>query len=62
MTRKPPLPECRELLVEILEIMKGRFSIQGRGLYDEAVFRGLREGWLRDAIERIETTEKGQGA
>lgn len=64
MKRSKPLPECRELLIEILEIMKGRFSIQGRGLYDEAVFRGLRDGWLRDAIERVETTEneKGQGA
>ena len=58
MKRNPPLPECRDLLIEILDVMKGRFSIQGRGLYDEAVFRGLREGWLRDAIERIETTEK----
>ena len=63
MKRSRPVPECRELLIEILEIMKGRFSIQGRGLYDEAVFRGLREGWLRDAIERIETieNEKDQG-
>ena len=61
MKRNPPLPECRDLLIEILDVMKGRFSIQGRGLYDEAVFRGLREGWLRDAIERIETTEKTKG-
>ena len=58
MKRNPPLPECRELLIEIVEIMKSGNSIQGRGLYDEAVFRGLREGWLRNAIERIETTEK----
>lgn len=58
MKRKPPLPECRDLLIEMVEVMKTQFSIQGRGNYDEAVFRGLREGWLRDAIERIETTEK----
>lgn len=64
MKRSKPLPECRELLSEVLEIMKSSNSIQGRGFYDEAVFWGLREGWLRDAIERIETPEetKGPGA
>lgn len=62
MKRTRPLPECRDLLAEILAIMTNSVSIQGRGLYDEAVFRGLRAGWLRDAIERIETTEKESGA
>lgn len=57
MKRARRLPECKELLIEVLEVMRNGFSIQGRGLYDEAVFRGLREGWLRDAIERIEATE-----
>ena len=57
MKRARPLPECKELLIEVLEIMKSGNSIQGRGLYDEAVFRGLREGWLRDTIERIEAIE-----
>ena len=64
MKRARKLPECRDLLVEVLAVMRNGMSIQGRGLYDEAVFRGLREGWLRDAIERVETieNEKGQGA
>ena len=62
MKRSRKLPECRELLIEILDIMKGGMSIQGRGLYDEAVFRGLRNGWLRDAIERIETKDDNEGA
>lgn len=57
MKRVRHLPECRELLAEVLDVMRSGNSIQGRGLYDEAVFRGLREGWLRDAIERIETIE-----
>lgn len=51
------LPSCRDLLNEIVGIMEIKSSIQGRGFYDEAVFRGLRDGWLRDALERLEQPE-----
>ena len=58
------LPSCRDLLAEILVVIRDTKPMQGRGQIDEIVFRGLRASWLRDAIERIEAieNEKGNGA
>lgn len=58
------LPSCRDLLAEILDVIRDTKLIQGRGQVDEIIFRGLRASWLRDAIERIEAieNEKDTGA